>query len=138
MRICWRASASCIAKGSGQTREDLDAMTGKSIFDIGLEKGPANHRPLTPLSLIERAATTFPDHIAVIHGKRRTSWSQTYRRCRQLASALTQRLPSAASRSATRSPSWRPTSLNSTKPRLAFQCAVPCLTRSTRGSIPRT
>ena len=66
-------------------------MTGKSIFDIGLEKGPANHRPLTPLSLIERAATTFPDHIAVIHGKRRTSWSQTYRRCRQLASALTQR-----------------------------------------------
>ncbi len=66
-------------------------MTGKSIFDTGLDKGPANHRPLTPLTLIERAATAFPDRVATINEKRRTSWAETYRRCRQLASALTQR-----------------------------------------------
>jgi fatty-acyl-CoA synthase len=33
----------------------------------------------------------YPDRTAVIHGKRRYTWSQTYARCRRLASALTTR-----------------------------------------------
>ncbi len=37
-------------------------------FDRGLERRPANHQPLTPLLFLERAAATFPDHVAVVHG----------------------------------------------------------------------
>lgn len=62
-----------------------------SIFNQGLAKGPANHMALTPLSFLERTATTYPDYPAVIHGSIRRDWAQTYRRCRQLASALSQR-----------------------------------------------
>jgi fatty-acyl-CoA synthase len=61
-----------------------------SIFLEGLDKGPANHIALTPLSFIERTASTYPDYPAVIHGSIRRSWAQTYERCRQLASALSQ------------------------------------------------
>ena len=59
-----------------------------SIYLEGLAKGPANHIALTPLSFIERTATTYPDYPAVIHGTIRRTWAQTYDRCRQLASAL--------------------------------------------------
>lgn len=59
-----------------------------SIFNQGLAKGPANHMALTPLSFLERTAATYPDYPAVIHGAVRRDWAQTYRRCRQLASAL--------------------------------------------------
>ncbi|QHF01172.1 MULTISPECIES: acyl-CoA synthetase [Pseudomonas syringae group] len=61
-----------------------------SIFHQGLSRGPANHMALTPLSFIERTAATYPDYPAVIHGAIRRDWAQTYRRCRQLASGLSQ------------------------------------------------
>jgi fatty-acyl-CoA synthase len=66
-------------------------MAGTSIYDSGLGKGPANYQPLTPLTLIERAAAIFPERVAVIHGPRRTSWAEAYRRARQLGSALAKR-----------------------------------------------
>ena len=66
-------------------------MAGKSIYDKGLDKDPANYQPLTPLTLIERAAHVYPDHVSVIHGDRQFTWSQTYARSRRLASALTKR-----------------------------------------------
>src|SRR5207302_3422453 len=47
--------------------------------------------PLTPLGFIERAAHVYPGHLAVIHGARRTTWAETYARCRRLASALARR-----------------------------------------------
>ncbi len=56
---------------------------------MNLEKNAANYAPLTPVSFIHRTALTFPDHPAVIYGALRRSWSQTYARCRRLASALT-------------------------------------------------
>lgn len=59
-----------------------------SIYLEGLAKGPANHIALTPLSFIERTANTYPGYPAVIHGAIRRTWAQTYDRCRQLASAL--------------------------------------------------
>ena len=59
-------------------------------FETNLDKNPANFQPLSPLSFIERSAATYPDRIAVIHGEIRRSWSDTYVRCRQLASALEQ------------------------------------------------
>ena len=60
-------------------------------YEIGLEKNAANFVPLSPLTFIERAATVYPDHTAVVHGPVRRTWAQTYARCRRLASALRQR-----------------------------------------------
>ncbi len=57
----------------------------------GLDKNQANHAALTPLTFIERAAYVYPDKPSVIHGDQRFTWSQTYARCRSLASALTRR-----------------------------------------------
>ena len=44
-----------------------------SIYDVDLDKTPANYQPLTPLSFLARSASVYPDHIAIIHGKSRTS-----------------------------------------------------------------
>ena len=41
-------------------------------YDTGLERQPANHQPLTPLTYLERTAATYPDHVAIIHGDLRT------------------------------------------------------------------
>jgi fatty-acyl-CoA synthase len=61
-----------------------------NIYEQGLPKTPANHVALTPLSFIARAAAVYPDRLAVVHGPVRRSWSQTYARCRRLASSLSQ------------------------------------------------
>ena len=53
------------------------------------EKQSANYVPLTPLSFLPRTALMFGDKPSVIYGTRHYTWSQTYDRCRQLASALT-------------------------------------------------
>ena len=57
-------------------------------FDTHLDKNPANHQPLTPLSLQARAAAIWPDAIAIIHGKQQFTWAQFHARSRRLASAL--------------------------------------------------
>ncbi len=59
-----------------------------NIYDCDLDKNQANYQPLTPLTFLERAATVFPDHIAVIHGNLRISYAEFYARCRRFASAL--------------------------------------------------
>ena len=58
-------------------------------YDIGLDKSAANYRPLTPLTYLERAAKTYPDHVAIIHGRQRINYRTFYKRSRKLASALT-------------------------------------------------
>src|SRR5499427_4418523 len=60
-------------------------------YELDLEKNPANYAPLSPLGFIERAAYVYPGRTAVIHGGRRYTWSETYARCRRLASALARR-----------------------------------------------
>src|SRR5262245_55342976 len=60
-------------------------------YERDLDKNPANYAPLTPLGFVERSASVFPGRTAVIHGKRRYTWKETYARCRRLASALAQR-----------------------------------------------
>ena len=64
--------------------------TKVSIFDQDLPPTPANHAPISPLSFIERTAEVYPQRLAIVHGDLRQDWASTYRRCRQLASALTQ------------------------------------------------
>lgn len=59
-----------------------------SAYDTDLDRNPANHQPLTPLPFLERAASVFPDHIAIIHGPLRRSYAEFYARSRRLASAL--------------------------------------------------
>jgi fatty-acyl-CoA synthase len=63
----------------------------KTLYDLDLERNPANFQPLTPLTLLERAAAVFPDHTAIIHGKCRTTYAEFYARARRLASALAKR-----------------------------------------------
>ncbi len=59
-----------------------------SAYDRDLDRNPANHQPLTPLQFLERAAGTFPDRTAIIHGGLRRSYAEFYARTRRLASAL--------------------------------------------------
>jgi fatty-acyl-CoA synthase len=62
-----------------------------STYDRDLDKNPANYQPLTPLAYLERAADVFPDHAAIIHGGRRTSYREFHVRAMKLASALAKR-----------------------------------------------
>ena len=57
-------------------------------YNTDLDRNPANYQPLTPLTFLERAASVFPEHTAIIHGTIRRSYAEFYRRSRQLASAL--------------------------------------------------
>jgi fatty-acyl-CoA synthase len=66
-------------------------MAGNPAYLHGLDKNQANFSPLTPLTFIERAAYVYPDKPSVVHGAERYTWSQTYARCRRLASALARR-----------------------------------------------
>ena len=67
-------------------------MTAKdSIYDHDMDQVAANYEALSPLTFLERAASVYPDKTAVVHGTVRRTWSETYARCRRLASALTKR-----------------------------------------------
>jgi fatty-acyl-CoA synthase len=60
-------------------------------YDQDLDKVPANHVPLSPLTFIERAASVYPKRLAVVHNDRHQTWAETFARCRRLASALERR-----------------------------------------------
>jgi fatty-acyl-CoA synthase len=59
-----------------------------SMYDRDLGPTAANYQPLTPLSLLARAAHVWPGHTAVIHGRQTHTYHELYARCRRLASAL--------------------------------------------------
>ncbi|MET0744151.1 MAG: acyl-CoA synthetase [Microvirga sp.] len=63
-------------------------MMTPTIFDLDLERNPANFQPLTPLGFLERAAAVHPDRTAIIHGSLRRTYRGFYERARRLASAL--------------------------------------------------
>ena len=69
----------------------MDVGQSRSPYELDLDRNAANFVPLTPLTFLERSAAIFPDHPAVVHGDLRRSWSETYARCRRLASALQRR-----------------------------------------------
>ena len=62
-----------------------------NVYSTGLDPNPANNVALSPLSFIRRAASVYPEHIALIHGPHRCTWAETYARTRRLASALNKR-----------------------------------------------
>lgn len=61
---------------------------GASAYDRDLDRNAANFQPLSPLTFLERAATVYPDRVAIVHGAARTTYADFYRRSKQLASAL--------------------------------------------------
>ncbi|MGE5651957.1 acyl-CoA synthetase [Noviherbaspirillum sp. UKPF54] len=65
--------------------------TTTNPYSTGLDKNAANYTSLSPLSFLAKAAAVYPQRIALIHGERRITWSETYARCRRLASALQRR-----------------------------------------------
>ena len=66
-------------------------MNADHIYEVGLGKNQANYASLSPLTFLERSAYIYPDKVSVIYGDTHYKWSETYNRCRQLASALRQR-----------------------------------------------
>ncbi len=63
-------------------------MTDRIDFAADLPRRDANHVPLSPVSLLERAADTWPAKTAVIHGDRSYTYESFRARCRRLATAL--------------------------------------------------
>jgi fatty-acyl-CoA synthase len=61
-----------------------------SQYSTDLDKNAANYAALSPLTYIERAASVYPERCALIYNDTRRNWADTYRRCRQFASALKQ------------------------------------------------
>tara|TARA_R110002020_G_scaffold15555_15_gene55272 strand:+ start:1830 stop:3458 length:1629 start_codon:yes stop_codon:yes gene_type:complete len=64
---------------------------GVAAYSEGLDRRVANFAALSPIGFLERSASVYPDHLAVVHGDRRYSWSEVYARARRLASALSRR-----------------------------------------------
>ena len=62
-----------------------------TIYENGLGANQANYAPLTPVDFLERAATTWPKKVAIIHGDIRRTYLEFKSRCRQMASALERR-----------------------------------------------
>ena len=63
-------------------------MNNRSAFETNLDKNAANFAALTPIKFLERAAKVYPNRPAVVHGEIRRNWSETFSRCKKLASAL--------------------------------------------------
>lgn len=57
-------------------------------YERDLDQNEANFVALSPISMIERTASIYPNKMAVVHGDIRRTWSETLTRCRQLGDAL--------------------------------------------------
>jgi len=57
-------------------------------FETDLPRTDANYVALSPLSLLRRTASIYPERTAVIHDGLHYTWARTEERCRRLAAAL--------------------------------------------------
>src|SRR4029079_9342883 len=55
------------------------------------EPNESNCAPVPPVWFLAKAAYTYPQRVAVIHGELRRTWKQVFERSRRLASALARR-----------------------------------------------
>jgi len=62
-----------------------------NLFDMSLDKNPANYVSLSPLTFLKRAADVYPNKLACVHGEQTFTWAETYIRCVKLASALSRK-----------------------------------------------
>ena len=66
-------------------------MHSVNPYEYGMPRDAANFQALSPLSFLERAASVYPQRLALINGSLRQTWGETYSRSIRLASALAQR-----------------------------------------------
>ncbi|KCV81350.1 acyl-CoA synthetase [Actibacterium atlanticum] len=66
-------------------------MSHTGIFSAGLDATPANYEVLTPLSFVERTASTYPEYLAVVYNDIRRTWAETYARMKRLGQGLATR-----------------------------------------------
>ena len=59
------------------------------MYNTNLDKNHANFTPLSPLSFLQRSAEVYPNRQSIVHGSKSYTWSDTFKRSKQLASALT-------------------------------------------------
>ncbi|NYT85438.1 AMP-binding protein [Pollutimonas harenae] len=57
-------------------------------YQHGLDKSAANYSSLTPISFLQRSAGIFPNKLAVVDDDMMLTYAEFYRRCRSMASAL--------------------------------------------------
>jgi fatty-acyl-CoA synthase len=69
--------------------ENITKRTGPYRDSLG--KRLANYTSLSPLSFLPKTAAIYPNRVAIVHGSWRSTWAETYVRCRRLASALAKR-----------------------------------------------
>jgi fatty-acyl-CoA synthase len=62
-----------------------------NIFEQNLDRCPANHVPLTPLTFLARARDVYPHRPAYAYGKALRTWGEVHERCTRFASALKER-----------------------------------------------
>lgn len=60
-------------------------------YSVGLDRNPANHVALSPISFLQRAAAVYPMHHAAVYEGRTLTWAQTLDRCTRFASWLAKR-----------------------------------------------
>lgn len=69
----------------------MENNNNNSAYTVDLDRNGANYVPLSPVNFISRTAMIYPGRTAVVYNDLSRSWSETYQRCKQLASALSQR-----------------------------------------------
>ncbi|KAJ0754411.1 putative AMP-dependent synthetase/ligase, AMP-binding enzyme domain, ANL domain-containing protein [Helianthus annuus] len=69
-----------------ESRDEL--RLGPSRPLEGVIRCSANYIPLSPISLLERAAEVYRERTSVIYGSIKYTWEETYHRCIKLAYAL--------------------------------------------------
>jgi len=76
---------------AGHARAERYPGPMSSPYVRDLPKRPANYSPMSPVSFLARSAAVHPDRLAVVHGRIRRTWRETYVRSVRLASALAHR-----------------------------------------------
>ena len=56
------------------------------MYNTNLDKNHANFTPLSPLSFLQRSAEVYPNRKSIVHGSKSYTWSDTFKRSKQLAS----------------------------------------------------
>src|SRR5260370_28948228 len=88
MAVCAREQGGKARRLPSRAVRESKMAEMRSAYTVDLDRNAANYVPLSPLGFIARSAQVFPDRLAAVHGARRYSWAESYRRCRRLASAL--------------------------------------------------
>ncbi|KAK4340703.1 hypothetical protein RND71_039204 [Anisodus tanguticus] len=69
---------------------NLNHVSPQEIFgENGKAKGPANSCPFSPMDFLERASVVYGTCTSIVYNDTSYTWSQTYTRCKKLASSIT-------------------------------------------------